>query len=158
MTEKNRDEQYLKCFGVFCGMFNRATNNGLSVKDALKSAEMIELFEKTCAQFNEVKAIAERVPRTQASTRRRSLQKTETSHLQAQVLAFLRANPNSSRREIAEGTGLLSQSMYGRVVELLEKKLIYVSGEKFDKLTKRDVELLTAAPLQDQVSGAQNEI
>ena len=137
-------EQYLKRFGVFVGLFNRATGNGLNVKDALKSAEMVELFEKTCAQFNEVKDIAERVPKKQPSTRRRSLDKTDVSHLQKKVLTWLQENPGSTRREIENGTGMLLQSVLGRVSELLDKKLIYVSGEKNDRLTNREVETLTA--------------
>lgn len=148
-------EQYLKRFGVFVGLFNRATGNGLNVKDALKSAEMVELFEKTCAQFNEVKDIAERVPKKQPSTKRRSLDKTDISHLQKKVLAYLKANPKSSRRDIENGTGMFLQSVLGRVSELLDKKLIYVSGEKLDNLTNREVEVLSAVA-QDSTINDEN--
>lgn len=148
-------EQYLKRFGVFVGLFNRATGNGLNVKDALKSAEMISLFEKTCTQFNEVKDIAERVPKKQPSTKRRSLDKTDVSHLQKKVLAYLKANPKSSRRDIENGTGMFLQSVLGRVSELLDKKLIYVSGEKLDNLTNREVEVLSAVA-QDSTINDEN--
>jgi hypothetical protein len=73
-----------------------------------------------------------------------SLNKVSRGDKRATVLAFLHANPGSTRREIAEGTDMLLSSVCGRVNELMELGQLCIAGLKFDKQTNRNVQTLKA--------------
>jgi Winged helix-turn-helix DNA-binding len=59
------------------------------------------------------------------------------------ILDTLEVEPDLSRRELANKTGLRLQSVCGRVNELIGDGLVRVSGKSFDKSSGRDVETLS---------------
>jgi hypothetical protein len=64
------------------------------------------------------------------------------------ILAFIRANPGSSRADVERGTGIKINAVCGRVKQLLEDDAIVERGEKFDPATNRNVMRLEAVPAQ----------
>jgi len=127
-----------KQFGIFVGLYNRTTGNKLSVKNALKNNDLVALYDSvaTLLKGNTETNVC------QDSTQLRSLNMVNLSDKRKQVYDFIAGNPGLSRKQIAQKTGLLLQSICGRVNELVELDLIYVSGETFDTDTDRYVETL----------------
>jgi len=59
---------------------------------------------------------------------------------EAQVYLYIKHYPESSLKDIAEGTGLLQENVCGRKKSLEEKGWIIKAGEKYNPTTNRRVE------------------
>lgn len=145
------DSIFRKQFGVFVGMYNKVNGTKLSVKQALKLPVLISLFETTAKAItvtHDVFTGQQAASMPGESTRLRSYKKTDIGHLQQVVLDHVQANPDCTRREISNATGVYLNSTTARVRELIDDGLVYVSGEKHDHETDRDVETLRIAKIE----------
>ena len=131
--------KFVKDFGVFVGLFNRTTQANISVKNALQNKDLIALFEMTRNSMD-LSIVTGKVQDT--STKKRSYQKTNMGRNRARVYDYVLKNPNSTRKEISNGIGMRIQSVCSAVNPLVNKGLLYVSGEVYDAETDRMVETL----------------
>lgn len=136
-----------KAFGRFVGMINLMNNTKISVKDALKDDSLVGLYNKIhsiSSKFNK--------PLTKSSTSRRALDKLthegKLGEYQLLVLNAIRDHGKITRIELSETLNLPINTICARVNELLKMNKIYVSGEKFNHRSNRDVECLSVCVLR----------
>lgn len=85
-------------------------------------------------------------------TKKRSYYATlpESSRRRGQIMDALREHGPMTRAQLAKATKIRLSSVCGRVRELLDSKVIYVSGEAWDEDTKRSVEQLSIGTPNDK--------
>jgi uncharacterized membrane protein len=137
-----------KAYGIFVGLFNKENNTEISVKAALQMPEMIELFKAIGQACQGVKSqLTSSIEKVQSkTTRRRSLNETDLSKVDLQVLQLIRQNSGKSRAEIAGSLKRRISTICASASRLNKAGLIYASGEILDLETNRTVEVLSATP------------
>jgi hypothetical protein len=128
-----------KEFGIFVGLFNKVNDSKISVKNALKNKEMVELYESVQV------SVKKDVKINTTSTKRRSLEQTDLPKTRAEVYDYIKKNPSKTRWGISVGMDRRINIICGRVNELIESGLVYVDGEAIDLNTGRKVETISAA-------------
>jgi hypothetical protein len=131
-----------KSFGVYVGLINSLRGYDISVKQALQDPNMVAMFNV----FHDISLLPDFqiTAASSVSTKRASLNKVNVNKVDRMVLEAIQAHPDSTRAELVEYVGRSLQTITGAVNRLINKKLVYVSGKKFDSITSRDVGSLKA--------------
>lgn len=133
-----------KAFGVFVGLYNKLNETEISVKKAWKDPLFQTLFMN--AELTLLQHSVKNNPRYQhlSSTKFKSYSLLDIPKVDNQVYQFLLKNPDLSRAEISDFTGIRLQTVCGAINRLMHNQLVIVIGEKRDIETEREVQTLRA--------------
>lgn len=139
-----------KAFGRFVGMLNMMNDTKISVKDALKDDSLVALYNKIHAiSADFTKSI---LAKSKTSTSRRALNKLvdegKLGEYQLLVYKAIRNHGKITRVELSEQLNMPINTVCARVNELLKMNKIFVSGEKYNHHTNRDIECLSVSILR----------
>lgn len=130
-----------KRFGIWLGHYNKTTNQNWSVKGAIKNNNMTSLFKQVeqCYHNNAPKLVP---PQSSQSTKRASLNATDLDKVNTEVMKVIKLNSHRklSRNDLVKLTTFRLSTICGSVKRLIDSRLLFVTGEKFDTETNRTVE------------------
>lgn len=140
LMSNSQAQTFTKQFGIFVGLFNKLNGTQYSVKQALQVQPLLALFN-TISQSAAV-VNSQITPIAGISTKSKSYSLVNIPAVDSEVYYFLQKNPNTTRSEIALGTGLRLQTVCGAARRLLDNKFIFVTGTTEDTDSNREVETL----------------
>lgn len=135
-NEQKDNNEFLKQFGIFTGFYNKVNNTNLTVKQALTSNDMRDLFQSFAEATAKIKI------NKNESTKYRSYSLLNIPEVDKEVLQYVKSNNNKSRADIAAATGLRLSTVCGAISRLVNNKMLEVSGTKRDPKSNRNVETL----------------
>lgn len=138
METQNYTKEFLTAYGIFVGFYNRVNNTSFSVKDALKEPTLMSFYTKVSQAANVVNQKVKQPEKK--TTKRKAYDALNIPEIDNAVLQYIHNNQDSSRWEIAAGTGLRVSTVCGAVNRLVYNKFAFISGEKTDEETNRSVD------------------
>ena len=133
-------------FGVFVGLYNKLNNTSFSVKQALSTPELTQLFAATAQtlQSNTITTSSKSQGKSSKSTKKLSYEAFQTEHgttVAHAIYSYCKTQGVSlSRAEIADGLNVRLSTVCGQVFNLIEAGLLVVDGTKVDENSGREVE------------------
>lgn len=130
-----------KQFGISVGFYNRVNGTNFTVKQALSIPALVRFAEiMECEAMNTVQQ-PDSTPPPSVSTKRRSLDTTNTCQKDYEMLELVVANPDLSRAQLEVLSHRTSGAVCASLNRLVNQGRVFVAGEKKDIFTRKMVNI-----------------